>query len=98
MFHWVYEGGDVGELAESGETMVVSSSYAWSPLDYYVLGHFIPLFNFKWLLTFDSTSMGDEEMKTFVQGLSTCKNINCKEIDRVDFLASITFLWKVVSG
>ena len=49
VFHWVYEGGDVVDLAESGET-VVRSSYAWSPLDYYVLGHSIPLFNFKWYL------------------------------------------------
>ena len=85
VFHWVYEGGDVGDLAESGETVEVRSSYAWSPLDYYVLGHSIPLFNFKWYLTFLSTSMGDEEMKTFVQGLSICKDVNCEEITTVDF-------------
>ena len=85
VFHWVYEGGDVGELAESGETVEVWSSYAWSPLDYYVLGHSIPLFNFKWDLRFWSTSMGDEEMKTFVQGLSICKDVNCEEITTVGF-------------
>ena len=84
VFHWVYEGGDVGELAEPGET-VVRSAYAWSPLDYYVLGHSIPLFNFMWDLRFWSTSMGDEEMKTFVQGLSICKDVNCEEITTVDF-------------
>ena len=85
VFHWVYEGGDVGDLAESGETVKVRSAYAWSPLDYYVLGHSIPLFNFKWDLRFWSTSMGDEEMKTFVQGLSICKDINCVEITSVYF-------------
>ena len=85
VFHWVYEGGDVGELAEPDETVEVSSLYAWSPLDYYVLGHSIPLFNFKWYLTFWSTSMGDEGMKTFVQGLSICKDVNCEEITKVDF-------------
>ena len=85
VFHWVYEGGDVGELAESGETVEVRSSYAWSLLDYYVLGHSIPLFNFKWYLSFNSTSMGDEEMKTFIQGLSTCKDVNCEEITKVGF-------------
>ena len=85
VFHWVYEGGDVGELAEPGETVVVKSAYTWSPLDYYVLGHSIPLFNFKWYLSFNSTSMGDEEMKTFVQGLSICKDVNCEEITKVDF-------------
>ena len=85
VFHWVYEGGDVGKLAESGETVEVRSSYAWSPLDYYVLGHSIPLFNFKWDLDFSSTSVGDEEMKTFVQSLSICKDVNCEEITKVDF-------------
>ena len=81
VFHWVYEGGDVGELAESGETVVVRSLYAWSPLDYYVLGHSIPLFNFKWGLDFSGTSMGDEEIKILIQGLSTCKDIKCDKLD-----------------
>ena len=85
VFHLVYEGGDVGELAESGKTVKVRSSYAWSPLDYYVLGYTTPLFNFKWDLNFRMASMGDEEMKTFFQGLSTYKNINCEEIIKVDF-------------
>ena len=84
VFHWVYEGGDVGELAESGEK-VVGSAYAWSPLDYYVLGHSIPLFNFNWYLGFQGTSMGDEEMKTFVQGLSISKDVNCEQITVVYF-------------
>ena len=85
VFHWVYEGGAVGELAKSGKTITVRSSYAWSPLDYYVFGHSIPLFNVKWNLGFDRTSMGDEEVKTFVQGLSTCKDIYCEEITKVNF-------------
>ena len=85
VFHWVYEGGDVGELSKPGRTVKVKSTYAWSPLDYYVLGHSIPLFNFKWDLDFNSTSMGDEEVKTFVQGLSACKDINCEEITKVNF-------------
>ena len=85
VFYWVYEGGDVGELGESGETVKGRSLYTWSPLDYYVLGHSIPLFSFKWKLDFSYTSMGDEELKTFVQGLSTCKDINCEEITKVDF-------------
>ena len=84
VFHWVYEGGDVGKLADPGETAGVMSRCAWSPLDYYVLGHSIPLFSFKWNLDFSRTDMGDEEMKTFVQGLSTCKEINCEELTKVD--------------
>lgn len=76
VYQWLYEMSDVEEITNllasgSGESLVIISSYGWSPLDYYVLGHAISCSQFKWKLHFVSSFMGKEGFEMLSRGLMT---------------------------
>ena len=73
VFHWLFESGE-GKPDGSGKSVHVESSYSWSPLDYYVLGHAISQCNSNWELDLSITSMGDEVMEMLCKGMpdNTC--------------------------
>ena len=74
VFHWLFETGE-GKPDGSGRSVVVGSSYSWSPLDYYVLGHAISPCNFSWELSL--THMGDEGMEMLCKGMSASTDNTC---------------------
>ena len=85
VFHWLFETGE-GKLDGSGRSVHVRSSYSWSLLDYYVLGHAISQCNFSWELPLNITSMGDEEMEMLSKGMSASTDNTCAgKITRAGF-------------
>ena len=85
VFHWLFETGE-GKPDGSGRSVYVESSYLWSPLDYYVLGHAISQCNFSWELILYNTSMGDGEMEMLCKGMSASTDNTCAgKITRADF-------------
>ena len=73
-YHWLFEAGDVVTFTEelgSGREVRVKSSYSWSPLDYYVVGHSVAHYQFQWELDCWSASMGDEEMEMLSRGMAS---------------------------
>ena len=85
VFHWLFETGE-GKPDGSGRRVSVRSSYSWSSLDYYVLGHAISQCNFSWELPLNITSMGDEEMEMLSKGMSASTDNTCAgKITRADF-------------
>ena len=85
VFHWLFETGE-GKPDGSGRSVRVRSSYSWSPLDYYVLGHAISQCNFSWELDLSTTSMGDEGMEMLCKGMSASTDNTCAgKITEADF-------------
>ena len=85
VFHWLFETGE-GKPDGSGRSVRVGSSYSWSPLDYYVLGHAISQCNFSWVLLLNRTSMGDEGMEMLCKGMSASTDNTCAgKITKADF-------------
>ena len=74
VFHWLFETGE-GKPDGSGRSVVVGSSYSWSPLDYYVLGHAISQCHFSWELSL--SHMGDEGMEMLCKGMSASTDNTC---------------------
>ena len=71
-YHWMYEADDtetVSNLLAFGQSLHVRSSYEWSPLDYYVLGHCIAHSRCKWNLDFSDSFMGKEGMNMLSKGM-----------------------------
>ena len=89
VYHWMYEGGDteaVSNLLASRESIKVSSSHEWSPLDYYVVGHSIAYSQSKWELNFILSYMGNEGIEMLSKGLMKMRAVTWKgEITRADF-------------
>lgn len=78
-YHWLFEAGDMEtEALETEKKVAVQSSYAWSPLDYYVLGHSIAHHQYQWSLYFNGASMGDEEMEMLCKGMASCAKTTWK--------------------
>ena len=72
-YHWLFEAGDVETVTEelgSERAVRVESSYSWSPLDYYVLGHSVAHYQCQWELDCWHASMGDEEMEMLSRGMA----------------------------
>ena len=76
VFHWLFETGE-GKPDGSGRSVRVKSSYSWSLLDYYVLGHAISQCNFSCELYLRNTSMGDEGMEMLCKGMSASTDNTC---------------------
>ena len=88
VFHWLFETGE-GKPDGSGRSVRVGSpfsSYLWSPLDYYVLGHAISQCSFSWQLNLSRSSMGDEGMEMLCKGMSASTDNTCEgKITEADF-------------
>ena len=85
VFHWLFETGE-GKPDGSGRRVHVRSTFSWSPLDYYVLGHAISQCNFSWWLYISDTSMGDEGIEMLCKGMSASTDNTCAgKITRADF-------------
>ena len=85
VFHWLFETGE-GKPDGSGRRVPVGSSYSWSPLDYYVLGHAISQCSFSWQLNLSRSSMGDEGMEMLCKGMSASTDNTCAgKITEADF-------------
>ena len=85
VFHWLFENGE-GKPVGSEWSVSVWSSYSWSPLDYYVLGHAISQCNFSCELYLRNTSMGDEGMEMLCKGMSASTDNTCAgKITKADF-------------
>ena len=85
VFHWLFETGE-GKPDGSGRRVPVRSSYSWSPLDYYVLGHAISQCNFSWVLDLIYSSLGDEGMEMLCKGMSANTDNTCAgKITKADF-------------
>ena len=72
-YHWLFEAGDVETFTEelgSERAVRVESSYSWSPLDYYVVGHSVAHHQFQWELDCGYASMGNEEMEMLSKGMA----------------------------
>ena len=91
VFHWLFETG--GRPDESVRSVGVKSSFSWSPLDYYVLGHTISRCDLSWELQCMYTSMGDEGMEMLCRGMSASTDNTCAgKITRADIIGNdITF-------
>ena len=73
-YHWLFEASSVETFTEelgSEREVLVESSYSWSPLDYYVVGHSVAHYQFLWELYCSCASMGDEEMEMFSRGMAS---------------------------
>ena len=73
-YHWLFEAGDVETVTEelgAERAVRVMSSYSWSPLDYYVVGHGVAHYQFQWELDCEYASMGDEEMEMLSRGMAS---------------------------
>ena len=73
-YHWLFEAGDVETFTEelgSERAVRVKSSYSWSPLDYYVVGHSVAHYQFQWELDCSNASMGDEGMEMLSRGMAS---------------------------
>ena len=73
-YHWLFEAGDVETITEelgSEREVRVESSYSWSPLDYYVVGHSVAHYQFQWELDCSYASMGDEGMEMLSRGMAS---------------------------
>ena len=68
-YHWLFECGDVIEIIT--KELIVSSSYSWNPLDYYVLGYCVSHYEFKWELDLAFTSMEDEDLDLLCRGIAS---------------------------
>ena len=68
---WLFEGGGVETVNEELRAVRVESSYSWSPLDYYVVGHSVAHYQFQWELDCSNASMGDEEMEMLSRGIAS---------------------------
>ena len=88
-YHWMYEAGDtdaISNLMASLELIEATSSHEWSPLDYYVVGHFMAYSQCKWKLGFGHTYMGNEGIEMFSKGLMKMRAVTWKgEITSADF-------------
>ena len=88
-YHWMYESGDtdaISNLMASRELIQVRSSREWSPLDYYVVGHFMAYSQSKWKLGFRYSYMGNEGIEMFSKGLMKMRAVTWKgEITSADF-------------
>ena len=88
-YHWMYEAGDtdaISNLMASRELIQVSSSHEWSPLDYYVVGHFMAYSQSKWKLGFRYSYMENEGIEMFSKGLMKMRAVTWKgEITSADF-------------
>ena len=85
VFHWLFETGE-GKPDGSGRRVYVRSTFSWSPLDCYVLGHAISQCNFSWWLYLSFTSMGDEGMEMLCKGMSASTDNTCAgKITEADF-------------
>jgi Ran GTPase-activating protein (RanGAP) involved in mRNA processing and transport len=76
VYHWLFEADDVKTIAAklgSGRVVRVKSSYSWSPLDYYVLGHSVAHYQFQWELDCERASMGDEGLEMLSKGMASSK-------------------------
>ena len=76
-FHFLFETKDTSVTARSlgSEAMIIESHYSWTPLDYYVTGHAIPLSNCSWHLNF--TSIDDDKFELFCQGCAMLGEAKC---------------------
>ena len=73
-YHWLFEAGDVETFTEElvpERAVRVESSYSWSPLDYYVVGHSVAHYQFQWELNCSYASMGDEGMEMLSRGMAS---------------------------
>ena len=90
-YHWMYESGDteaVSNLLASRESIKVSSSHEWSPLDYFVVGYSIAHSQSKWVLDFSYSYMGNEGIEMFSKGLMKTRAVTWNgEITRANFKA-----------
>ena len=72
--HWLFEGGEVETFTEelgSERAVRVMSSYSWSPLDYYIVGHSVAHYQFRWKLDCRNAPMGDVEMEMLSRGMAS---------------------------
>ena len=88
-YHWMYEAGDteaVSNLLASRELIKVLSSREWSPLDYFVVGHFMAYSQSEWKLCFRYSYMGNEGIEMFSKGLMKMRAVTWNgEITSADF-------------
>ena len=59
----------IRDIMKSVESVSVHSTYNWSLLDYYGVGYCVSNSSSKWELKFSYSSMGDDEMEMFHQGI-----------------------------
>ena len=72
LYSWMYEINDrkfIREVLGPDKSVRVHSTYKWSPLEYYSVGYAIINSLCKWELVFFSSSMGDEEMEMWCEGV-----------------------------
>ena len=87
-FHFFFEAKDISMTTRTlgSDEMVVSSSYSWTPLDYYVTGHAISHSNCPWRLDFRRSSLDDDKFELFCQGCAASGGTGCMgHISYADF-------------
>lgn len=78
VFHWLFEGGKLAPAVLGEGNFFVGSDYTWTPLDYFVTGFSIAHSNCAWAVHFSRSSMNDEKMELFTNGLCTDSDSNEK--------------------